>query len=111
MSYNNFTGYNNFSSNNFSSSVVSQMPLLVSSAELTQASAISRSFSVSSIMPSISSAIIASVEGVKILDAAIISTMPTIQSSATFFNGIISIVVGERNNIDIVVKSRNINIK
>ena len=94
----------------FDSSIISVMPSMISSATIQNLTPGNNS-SIFSVMPSMVSSATFTIEDPKILDAAIISTMPSMQSSATLFNGIISIVIGEGNNIDIVVKSRNINIK
>lgn len=93
----------------YNTSIVSIMPSMASNAVI-QNLTLGINSSINSTMPSlISSATFSKVEP-KLLDAAINSNMPSMQSFTSIINGDISIVIGEGNNIDIVIKSTNINI-
>lgn len=92
----------------FSSNINSVMPSLTSSV-LAQVLPQGLDVSVISVMPSLVSTVTLNTVEAVTLSASVVSTMPSLQSSATFYNGILTIVVGKGNNINTVVKSRNIN--
>tara|TARA_R110000765_G_scaffold402510_2_gene498322 strand:- start:316 stop:624 length:309 start_codon:yes stop_codon:yes gene_type:complete len=69
---------------------------------------IALSTAMASIMPSLTSSALFA-QSAPVFSVDVSSTMPPLRSSVEFYNGILNIVIGKGNNINTVVKSRNIN--
>jgi len=88
--------------------VNSFLPSLVSSLSLTKADP-EAGLLINSLLPSlISSLSLTNID--PSFDFAASSTLPSLSSSLSLYNGVLGISVGDRNNINIVVKSTNINV-
>lgn len=91
----------------YSASISSTIPSLTSQSAFVHAPSINSSAIISTI-PSITSASALSHDEPVNISASITSTLPSITSTTTIFNGVLVDVVGIRNNINAVVQSRNI---
>lgn len=89
------------------SSVNSFLPSLVSSLSLTKTEP-AAGISINSELPSLISSLSLTVTNPQ-FDFSAVSTLPSLSSSLSLYNGVLGISVGDRNNINIVVKSTNIN--
>ena len=89
-------------------SINSFLPGLISSLNLTKTDP-ATGVSINSELPSLISSLSLSVTNPE-FDFSVVSTLPSLSSSLSLYNGVLGISVGDRNNIDIVVKSTNINV-
>jgi len=89
-------------------SINSFLPSLSSSLSLTKSDP-AAGVSISSELPSLISSLSLTVNN-PAFDASVASVLPSLNSSLSLYNGILGISVGDRNNINIVVKSRNIDV-
>ena len=89
-------------------SINSFLPSLVSSLSLTKEDP-ATGVSINSELPSLISSLSLSVTNPE-FDFSVVSTLPSLSSSLSLYNGVLGISIGDRNNINIVVKSTNINI-
>jgi hypothetical protein len=84
------------------------LPSLVSSLNLAKTEP-TAGVSINSELPSLISSLSLAVTNPE-LDFSVVSTLPSLSSSLSLYNGVLGISVGDRNNINIVVKSTNINV-
>jgi hypothetical protein len=91
-----------------SSSVNSFLPSLLSSLSLTKIEP-AAGVSINSELPSLISSLSLTATNPE-FDFSVVSTLPLLSSSLSLYNGVLGISVGDRNNINIVVKSTNISV-
>ena len=89
-------------------SINSFLPSLVSSLNLTKTDP-AAGVSINSELPNLISSLSLTVANPE-FDFSVVSTLPSLSSSLSLYNGVLGISVGDRNNINIVVKSTNINV-
>jgi hypothetical protein len=87
--------------------IVSELPSLLSTLNLTKSDPIAGAV-ITSTLPSLSASLSLTKSSPE-FNASIVSILPSLNSSLSLYNGVLGISVGDRNNINIVVKSTNIN--